>query len=89
MTRSKLRDLAYAGGVLRWYHLADDSTGIEPVTRPLFIVTGDGRGIVANQSTLDKARGRHRDPDTRVLCITPASDGAGDPHQSGWERGLK
>jgi NhaP-type Na+/H+ or K+/H+ antiporter len=89
MTRSKLRDLAEAGDVLRWYPLADGATAIPPGTKPLFIVTGDGRGIIANQSTLDRARGRHRDPDTRVLCITPASNGVGDPHLSGWEDGLK
>lgn len=80
ITRSKLLELANAGGELKWYPVSEGSTTIPHETTPLFIVTGDGRGIIANQANLNLARGRHRDPDARVLCITTSPDGnAQDP----------
>ena len=72
MTRAKLNELRDEGGDLVWLPATIEKSEILKGTRPLFIVTAEGRGIIANQATIGKARGRRADPNAKILCLRPA-----------------
>lgn len=71
MTRAMLNELLDGSGDLVWLPATIEESEIPAGTKPLFIVTQDGRGIIANQATIGKARGRRADPKSRILCLRP------------------
>jgi len=78
MTNPELQELLHGGAELIWLPAAVKTSEIPSGTTPLFIVTGDGRGIIANHATIGAVKRRRRDPDARVLCLAPTA-GTSDP----------
>lgn len=77
MTRAKLNALLNGEGDLVWLPATTEVSEVPKGTRPLFIATEDGRGIIANQATIGRARGRRADPNAKILCLRPTSRGSG------------
>ncbi len=70
MTRGKLVELIHGGADLQWYSADADLSELPTGTTPLFIVTSQGRAVIANQASIGKARGTAGE---RVLCLHPTA----------------
>ena len=78
MTNPELQELLHGGGELIWLPASVKTSEVPSGITPLFIVTGDGRGIIANHATIWTGRRRRRDPDARVLCLAPPAGTSDD-----------
>lgn len=74
MTSPELTELLDGGGDLIWLPATIESTEVPPGATPLFIVTGDGRGIIANKATIGAAFRGRRDSEARILCLAPTGE---------------
>ena len=74
MTSPELRELLDGGGDLFWLPATIESSEIPTGATPLFIVTGDGRGIIANKGTIGATFRGRRDPEARILCLAPTDE---------------
>lgn len=68
VTRADLREVLGDEGELKWVDTGLEEASLPEGAIPLFIVTKDGRGIVATQQALDTARGGGLGDGVRVLC---------------------
>ena len=73
ITRDRLRDLIRDDGVLEWFPAGVARSELPDGTVPLFIVTPDGRGQVANQRSMRHSRHRRNPRGSRLLCVYPRS----------------
>lgn len=67
VTRASLREVLGTEGKLAWLDIEAEGSGLPDGAIPLFIVTGQGRGIVASLQSLDQARHGRLGEDARVL----------------------
>jgi len=79
ITRDRLRQLTHEG-VLVWFPVGVGESDVPQGTVPLFIVTPDGRGLVARQDSIGDPRPRGAPRGSRLLCVHPTQALPGSAH---------